>query len=198
MPFRSAFSEVSKLLGFVSIKDFMASALGLKSYSWGALKLYLLGTSLTALTAFCAHWLWNPPSALFLLLFVDLTNARYGFQVAKKIKGESFRWDEFKRLGGKLIATIIVLGMVRNAINSYSYYEILADVVFGWLFTTKLQKVVSKMVALKVSEQGLPNVIMASLKWLLSTKMAPFLVDNIQKHPHEVTPHPHETDNDHA
>jgi hypothetical protein len=182
VPFRSTYTETFKLLGFAGIKDLLASALGLKSYSWGALKIYLLTTSVAAVGAFCTHWIWNPPSALFLLLFLDLANARYGYLVAKKLKGQGFRLEEFQRTFGKLLATIIVLTIVRNAINAYSYYELLADAVFAWLFTTKTQKVVSKMVTLKVSEEGLPNVFKAALRALLNSKLGPLLVDKVQQH----------------
>jgi hypothetical protein len=182
MPAKPALYETFKLLGFSGPRDLLASGFGLQPYTWGALKLYAMATGLTAVAAFCTHWIWDPPSALGLLLFLDLVNARYGYLVAKKIKGHGFRWDEFQRTFGKLVATIIVLAVVRNAINAYPYYELLADAVFGWLFTTKMQKVVSKMVTLKVQEEGLPNLLQAVLKWLLSTKLAPFLVDSLQGH----------------
>lgn len=187
MPLRSILRETFTLLGFRSGGDLLSSALGVKLYSWPAFKFYLVGTSLTACAAFCTHWLWDPPSALFLLLFLDLANARYGWQVAKVLKKETWSWAEFQRTFGKLIATLVVLGIVRNVINAYPYYELLADAVFGWLFFTKTQKVVSKMVTLKVSEEGLPAVLMQALKWLLSTKLAPFLVDNMQQKPDATT-----------
>lgn len=183
MPFRTTLHETLKLLGFRNGPDLLASALGIQFYSWSAFKFYLAGASLATAAAFCTHWLWNPPSALVLLLFLDLANARYGWQVAKKLKHATWDWQEFQRTFGKLIATLIVLAVVRNLINAYDYYELLADGVFGWLFFTKTQKVVSKMVTLKVSEEGLPAVFMQALKWLLSTKLAPFLVDNAQTKP---------------
>jgi hypothetical protein len=180
MPIRSTFDETFKLLGFTGPRDLLSSALGVKLYSWPALKVYGLATLFTGGAAFCTQWIWNPPSAMALLVFLDLVNARYGYQVSKKLKGQGWSWEEFQRTFGKVLATLLVLAVVRNAINSYAYYDWLADLIFGWLFTTKMQKVVSKMVTLKVQEEGLPNLLQGVLKWLLSTKLAPFLVDSVQ------------------
>lgn len=183
MPFRAIYFETVKLLGFRSGGDLLSSTLGVKLYSTGVLQGLAVGTFVAGLTAFCTRWIWNPPSALYLLLFLDLANGRYGYQVAKKLKGEGFRWSEFQRLGGILISTIIVMAVVRNAINSYPYYDWLADLVFGWLFTTKAQKVVNKMVALKVQEEGAASLFQNALKWLLNSKLGPILVDSIQQPP---------------
>jgi hypothetical protein len=183
MPFRAIYFETVKLLGFRSGGDLLSSTLGVKLYSTGVLQGLAVGTFVAGLTAFCTRWIWNPPSALYLLLFLDLANGRYGYQVAKKLKGEGFRWGEFQRLGGILISTIIVMAVVRNAINSYPYYDWLADLVFGWLFTTKAQKVVNKMVALKVQEEGAASLFQNALKWLLNSKLGPILVDSIQQPP---------------
>lgn len=183
MPLRAIYLETVKLLGFRSGGDLLSSTLGVKLYSGSVLQGLAVGTFVAGLTAFCTRWIWNPPSALYLLLFLDLVNGRYGYQVAKKLKGETFRWSEFQRLGGILISTIIVMAVVRNAINSYPYYDWLADLVFGWLFTTKAQKVVNKMVALKVQEEGAASLFQNALKWLLSSKLGPILVDSIQQPP---------------
>jgi hypothetical protein len=67
------------------------------------------------------------------------------------------------------------MAVVRNAINSCPYYDWLADLVFGWLFATKAQKVVSKMVALKVQKEGAANLFQFALKWLLSSKLGPIV-----------------------
>lgn len=183
MPLRATYFETLKLLGFRSGGDALAATLGVKLYSTGVLKGLALGALVAGLTAFCTRWIWNPPSALYLLLFLDMANGRYGYQVAKKLKGDTFRWAEFQRLGGILISTIIVMAIVRNAINSYPYYDWLADLVFGWLFATKAQKVVSKMVALRVQEEGAASLFQFALKWLLSSKLGPILVDSLQQPP---------------
>jgi hypothetical protein len=183
MPFRAIYLETIKLLGFRSGGDLLSATVGVKLYSGGVLQGLAVGTFIAGLTAFCTRWIWNPPSALYLLLFLDLANGRYGYQVAKKLKGEAFRWSEFQRLGGILISTIIVMAVVRNAINSYPYYDWMADLVFGWLFTTKARKVVEKMVALKVQEEGAVSLFQYVLKWLLSSKLGPILVDSIQQPP---------------
>jgi hypothetical protein len=183
MPLRAIYSETIKLLGFRSGGDLLSATVGMKLYSVGALQGLAVGTLIAGITAFCTRWIWNPPSALYLLIFLDLANGRYGYQVAKKLKGEPFRWSEFQRMGGIIISTIIVMAVVRNAINSYPYYDWLADLVFGWLFTTKAQKVVSKMVALRVQEEGAANLFQYALRWLLQSKLGPILVDSIQQQP---------------
>ena len=190
MPFRATFHETLKLLGFRSGQDLLSGAFGLKTYSFPVLKYLAGGALLAATTAFCTRWIWNPPSAILLLLFLDLANGRYGYQVAKKLRKESFRWSEFQRLGGILMSTIIVMAIVRNAINSYPYYDFLADLVFGWLFATKAQKVVAKMVALKVQEEGAASLFQFALKWLLQSKLGALVVDEVQRRPTDPEPTP--------
>jgi hypothetical protein len=182
MPFQPAiFKEVTKLLGFRSGGDLLNGAFGVQLYTSSVLKGLALGAVLAGGTAFCTRWIWNPPSALLLLLFLDLANGRYGYQVSKRLRGVGFKWSEFQRLGGILMSTLIVMAIVRNAINSYPYYDWLADLVFGWLFTTKARKVVEKMIALKVQEEGAANIFKMALQWLLSSKLGPILVDSIQQ-----------------
>lgn len=181
MPLRATFYETIKLLGFRSPSDLLSGAFGLKTYSLPVLKYLAGGALLAATTAFCTRWIWSPPSALLLLIFLDLANGRYGYQVSKKLKGVGFKWSEFQRLGGILMSTIIVMAIVRNAINSYPYYDFLADLVFGWLFATKAQKVVSKMVALKVQEEGAASLFQFALKWLLQSKLGALVVDEAQR-----------------
>ncbi|MGI4864622.1 MAG: hypothetical protein ACRYFZ_11930 [Janthinobacterium lividum] len=183
MPFAAISKEVIKLLGFRSASDLVSGTLGLKLYAPSVLKGLAVGALLAGGTAFCTRWIWNPPSALLLLLFLDLANGRYGYQVSKKLKGVGFKWSEFQRLGGILMSTLIVMAIVRNAINSYPYYDFLADLVFGWLFATKARKVVEKMIALKVQEEGAANIFKMALSWLLNSKLGPILVDSIQQPP---------------
>lgn len=173
---RQILTEIYKLLGFSGPADLAASAYGLKAYSLPLLKIQLSGTLLATGVLFCTRFIWDPPSALFLLVALDLLNAIYGYQVSKKLKGVGFRFDEFQRTGGKVISTLLVLAILKNAINAYDFFKTIDLVVFGWLFTTKARKVISKMVALKVQEEGLP----ALLQQFLNTKLAALLVDNAQ------------------
>jgi hypothetical protein len=181
MPLRAIFRETTKLLGFRDASDLLSGAFGLQLYTTGALKGLAVGAFVASLTAFCTRWIWNPPSALFLLIFLDLANGRYGFLVSKRMKGIGFKWSEFQRMGGIIISTLIIMGVVRNCINIYPHAEIMADVVFGWLFTTKAKKVVDKMVALKLQEEGLAKILKNSLQYFLGTKYGPLLVDSVQQ-----------------
>jgi hypothetical protein len=190
MPFRNTYAELIKMLGFRSGGDLLSGAFGVQVYTTSAIKGLALGALVAGGTAFCTRWIWNPPSALFLLLFLDLANGRYGYQVSKKLKGEPFKWSEFQRMGGILMSTIIVMAIVRNAINSYPYYDFLADLVFGWLFATKSRKVVEKMIALRVQEEGAANIFRMALQWLLSSKLGPLLVDSMQSMPPPTPPAP--------
>jgi hypothetical protein len=185
-PVRHSFFETFKLLGFRGPRDLAASAFGLKSYPLPLLKIQLSGTLLTAILAFCAQWIWNPPSAMFLLVALDVLNARYGYLVDTKLRGGRFKWEEMQRTAGKILATLFVLAAVKNAINSYEYYSYTADVVFAWLFTHKLRKLVVKMVALKVVEGGLPKLILG----LLASKFGPYIVDAVQKKTEPAEPDP--------
>jgi len=190
---RGIANELLKLLGFRSSTDLLSGALGVQAYSLPVLKSLVGGALLAATTAFCTRWIWNPPSALLLLLFLDLANGRYGYQVSKKIKGIGFKWSEFQRLGGILMSTLIVMAIVRNCINSYPYYDFLADLVFGWLFATKARKVVEKMIALRVQEEGAANIFKMALQWLLNSKLGPLLVDSVQSMPKPPAPPPVDT-----
>lgn len=173
---RQILTEIYKLLGFSGPADLAASAYGLKAYSLPLLKIQLSGTLLATGVLFCTKFIWDPPSALFLLVALDLLNAIYGYKVSKKMKGVGFRFEEFQRTFGKVISTLLVLAILKNAINAYDFFKTIDLVVFGWLFTTKARKVISKMVALKVQEKGLP----ALLQQFLNTKLAALLVDSAQ------------------
>ena len=174
MPF---LRETFKLLGFTGAKDLLGSAFGLKAYTWPLLKIQVSGTLLAVLLTFLTRWVWDPPGALLVLIALDLLNARYGFLVAKKLKGEGFKWEEFQRTFGKVTSTLILLALLKNTINAYPYYSYAADGLFAWLFTYKMRKLAAKMVALKVQEGGLPKILLG----LLSSKYAPYVVDSLQK-----------------
>ncbi|UOQ53038.1 hypothetical protein [Hymenobacter cellulosivorans] len=173
-------SELYKLLGFRGVRDFAASALGLKTYTLPVFGIQVSGTLLAAIVAFCAKWIWNPPLALLVLTALEVANTVYGIKVARQVKKEPVTWAKFERIFGKLMAMLLVLTVVRNTINSYPYYDMLADLIFGWFFSTKLRKVVSKMVALKVAEGGLPKIIQAFVQSIINSKYGPALVDVAQ------------------
>lgn len=177
---RTLFLEVYKLLGFRGARDFAASALGLKMYTPTVLGIQISGTLLAALIPFTKKWIWDPPLALLVLASLEVLNTIYGMQVAKRVKKEPITWEKFERIIGKLLAMLIILMLVRNTINSYPYYDVLADLIFGWFFSTKLRKVISKMVALKVAEGGLPKIIQGFVMSILSSKFGPYLVDGAQ------------------
>lgn len=188
MPLRSTYHSILSTLGFKDGGDLLSGALGWQAYGAGVLKWLAAGTLVASVVSFCTRWIWNPPSALFLLLALDLANGWYGYQVAKKLKGEPFKWNEFTRLGGVMLSTLIIMGAVRNVINSYAYYEPLADVVFGWLFTVRGKKVIGKMVALKVQEEGAVSIFQSALKALLASKLGALVVDEVQRNPPKTTP----------
>jgi hypothetical protein len=188
MPLRATYHSILSTLGFKNGGDLLSGAIGWQAYGAGVLKWLAAGTLVTSTVSFCTRWIWNPPSALFLLLFLDLANGWYGYQVAKKLKGERFKWSEFTRLGGVMISTLIIMGVVRNAINSYPYLELLADAVFGWLFSVRGKKVIAKMVALKVQEEGAASIFQSALKALLASKLGALVVDEVQRNPPKATP----------
>ncbi|MBG8553077.1 hypothetical protein [Hymenobacter guriensis] len=174
------FLEIYKLLGFRSGRDMLESAFGLKFYSVQLLKIQISTTMLASVVGFCAQWIWDPPSALFLLLAMEVLNTFYGIRVAKKIKKEPFSFEKFCRFFGKLFAVLAVLSMVKNMINSYEAVKVVDFTVFIWLAGTKLRKIISKQVALRVMEDGLPGVIQQFIQQFLSTKVAALLVDAAQ------------------
>jgi hypothetical protein len=177
------YSSFFKLLGFTGLKDMLASAYGLKSYAWPVLALQLSGTLLTVLAAFCAQWIWDPPLAIAVLVGLEILNTVYGLKVARTVKKEPLTWAKFERVFGKIVGTLLLLMAVKNAINSYAYYRVLADLIFGWLFSAKLRKLVVKMVALKVAEGGLPKLMRSVIESVLASKFGPYLVDHAQRVP---------------
>lgn len=174
-------SAVIHTLGFRNYSQFLSGALGIKLYSAGTFQGLALASIVTGCAAFTTNYIWSPPRAMLLLIFLDLANGRYGYQVAKKIRGERFSWEEFKRTGATVVSTIVILGCVRNAIISYPYIELLADMVFGWLFTTKAQKMAAKMVALKVQEKGAAGLFSSALGFFLKSRAGEAVVDAIQR-----------------
>jgi hypothetical protein len=182
------YSSFFKLLGFTGLQDMLASAYGLKSYAWPVLALQLSGTLLTVLVAFCAKWIWDPPLAIAVLVGLELLDTVYGLKVARTVKKEPLTWAKFERVFGKIVGTLLLLMAVKNAINSYAYYRVLADGIFGWLFSAKLRKLVVKMVALKIAEGGLPKLLQTFIASILASKFGPYLVDNAQRVPPTAQP----------
>jgi hypothetical protein len=169
-----------KLLGFTGLQDMLASAYGLKSYAWPVLAVQLSGTLLAVLVAFCAKWIWDPPLAIAVVVGLEMLDTVYGIKVARTVKKEPFTWAKFERVFGKIVGTLLLLMAVKNAINSYAYYRVLADLIFGWLFSAKLRKLVVKMVALKVAEGGFPKLLQRFIEAILASKFGPYLVDHAQ------------------
>jgi hypothetical protein len=64
-----------------------------------------------------------------------------------------------------------------------AYYRVLADLIFGWLFSAKLRKLVVKLVALKVAEGGFPKLLQRFIEAILASKFGPYLVDHAQRVP---------------
>lgn len=161
MPLRATYNAILKDLGFSSAKDWLASAYGLSAYSAPLLKLQLSATAFTAGVAFCAQYIWSPPQALLVLLVLDLLNGFYGWKVAAKVRGEPWRFSEAQRTIGKIISTLILLGLTKWSIDSYPKLKSLDldFALFCWLAGLKGRKLLAKMVALRVQEGGLANLI---------------------------------------
>ena len=70
-----------------------------------------------------------------MLVGLELLNTVYDLKVARAVKKEPITWEKFERVFGKIVGTLLTLMAVKNAINSYAYYRVLADVIFDWLFS---------------------------------------------------------------
>lgn len=178
---RYIYTYFFKPLGFSGAGDLLSSAYGIKLYAPAALMVQVSGTLLAAVLSFCTEWIWDPPRALVLLCALDLLNGYYGYKVDKKLNAATWEWDKAERTAGKLISTVLILVLFRNAVASYDYYKIGADAIFGWLFTQKLRKLVLKMVAIKAQEGDLPAMIQSIYAMVLGSKYGPGVVDSIQK-----------------
>jgi hypothetical protein len=117
------------------------------------------------------------------LVGLEMLDTGYGLKVARTVKKEPFTWAKVERVFGKIVGTLLLLMAVKNAINSYAYYRVLADLIFGWLFSAKLRKLVVKMVALKVAEGGFPKLMQTFIASILASKVGPYLVDHAQRVP---------------
>lgn len=141
----------------------------------------VFGTFLTALALFAAKWIWAPPKVILLVLFMTLVNARYGYLVAKSLRQEKFNWKKFNKTFSIMVADLIIMAMIKHAIDFYPYYAFLADILFGWFFMNKLRQILQHMVLLRIQEQGFMQVVIRALQNFLSTKLGGEIVDSIQR-----------------
>lgn len=170
--------EFWRLVGLRGPADLLDSALGIKAFRWGE---FNAQAAAAIVITFLSNYVWKPPYALVLLLVLDIANGYYGWRVAVVVKGERWRGEEAHRTFGKLFATFFICALLRGAIVAYPYYDPIAHILFGWLFTRKMAKLAQKMAALKVQEAGLPNLFRQAVQAVLLSKYGEDLVKGYQK-----------------
>lgn len=166
--------------GFAGPKDYFATVLGFKTIAF--FNLQVLGTIVTAIFAFCADWIWNPPGAAFLIVAMTLVNARYGYLVARNIKGESFNWKKFHRTFSICVSDILVMAMIHISIKYYPSVSFMADLLFGWLASHKGIAIYKHMELLQLQAGGLITFLKRHfLKRILDEADGKALVDSLQE-----------------
>ncbi|MFC6998080.1 hypothetical protein [Rufibacter roseus] len=166
--------------GFSDAEDYVGTVLGVKAMPYLALLAHFVGALIAGGVAFMAKWVWEPPGAALLIIAMDLLNARYGYLVARKIKGEVFSWKKFHRTFGIIVSDVLLLSMIHHAVQFYPYYAPLSHILFGWLFMHRVGAIVKHMADLKLQDGGLKRFL---LKWIsnkIRTEVGTQIVDNIQ------------------
>lgn len=169
--------------GFAGPNDYFLTILGLKTLPF--FNLQLVGTVVAAGFAFCANWIWDPPGAAFLIIGMSLVNARYGYLVSKKIKGEGFRWSKFHRTFSVVVSDLLIMSLLHIAIKYYPYYSFMADLLFGWLLTHKGRAILHHMVMLNLQEGGLAGFLRKYIIKIFESKAGIQVVDSLQEKPKE-------------
>lgn len=182
---RTFLTDIFRAWGFESGGDYLRTVLGVKSLTATvtplALKIsFLLGGFGLS---FWSTWIWQPPEASFLVLGMNLVNAWYGYQVAKKVKGERFSRLKFQKTASVMVSDILAMSMMHIAIKHYPYYETGRHVLFGYLFGYKLTSIFNHWVMLKLQSGSLVTYFRQWMLTMLASRMGVELVDSMQKAP---------------
>lgn len=166
--------------GFASLQDYVLTVVGLKGWDYVGMVLKVLGAVLAGGFVFMANWIWEPPGAALLIICMNLLNARYGYLVARKIKGEKFSRVKFQKTLAICASDLLLMSMIHHAIQFYPYYSPLGHLLFGWLFTNRTGAILNHMADLKLQDGGFKRLV---IKWMLD-RMKSFttaqIVDKIQ------------------
>ncbi|KAA3438455.1 hypothetical protein [Rufibacter hautae] len=173
-------SEIFQQWGFTNGRDYLITVLGIKAMPAWSLLLNLVGAAVTGLFVFMAKWVWEPPGAALLIIGMELLNARYGYLVSKKIKGEPFSVKKFRRTFGMVASDVLLLSMIHHAIKFYPNYSPLSHLLFGWLFLHRAQDILKHMTDLKLQDGGLAGFLRRWLMNRLRSEVGAHIVDNIQ------------------
>jgi hypothetical protein len=168
-----------RTFGFLGFWDYAKTALGLSLIPFFSLQLFG-SIAIGALTWF-SNWVWNPPVGAALILSMTLVNAWYGYQVNKKIKKEKFTFQKFQRTFAIMAADLLIMAIITTSIHLYSYYEPLADILFGWYLTNKLRQIIYHMSLLKLQSGGLAKFLKMTILNLVTSKIGVDIVDSLQK-----------------
>jgi len=165
--------------GFLGIRDYAKTALGLSLIPFFTFQ--IIGTIGLGFLTWFSDWVWNPPVGAILILSMTLVNAYYGYQVSKKIKKEHFSFQKFNRTFSIMAADLLIMAIITTSIHLYSYYEPLADILFGWYMTNKLRQILYHMSLLKLQSGGLAKFLKNAILTLMRSKIGDSLVDSLQE-----------------
>lgn len=167
--------------GFASLQDYLLTIMGLKGWDYVGMLLKVLGAVLAGGFVFMANWIWEPPGAALLIICMNLLNARYGYLVARKIKGERFQRKKFQKTLAICASDLLLMSMIHHAIQFYPYYSPLGHLLFGWLFTNRVGAILNHMADLKLQDGGFKRVVIKWMQERMKVLTMAQIVDNIQK-----------------
>lgn len=180
---RTLFTDIFRAWGFASGVDYVKTISGWKaltaSVSPIALKVGFMGAGVAL--GFWADWIWNPPGASFLLLGMNVVNARYGYLVAKRVKHERFSRIKFQKTFSISVSDLLALAMLHWAIKYFPYYETGRDILFGYLFGYKATGIFNHWAILKLQSGDLVNHFRQWLVNVLQSRAGVEVVDSIQQ-----------------
>lgn len=82
------FKHFSSILGFSSLGDFLATALGLKGFGFVVLQVSIAG--MAGFLAFVENWIYYPSSSIFIMVGLIFSDCLLGVVHSKKVEK---RWD---------------------------------------------------------------------------------------------------------
>lgn len=167
-------------LGFRDAGDYFSTIFGFKGMI-AVVSVQWVAAAAMGLMAFIGNYVWAETNAFLALTLVIILDARYGFLVAKKIRGEKFLLPKFWRTISILIAHFSQLVILTLLVKDYEYAKYFAHTVFWGLFFSKFKSLSLHYGLLKLQNGDVPNMLKAAfenfLKRFLTTQDAAALID---------------------
>jgi len=175
---RSFDKQVFGVWGFKGIWDYVSTVLGLSIMPFFNLQLIVAGAA--AWYIWVSKWIWAPPMGAILIFSMTIINAYYSFKVDKRIKKIPFSFQKVSHTFSIICTDLLIMAIINMAIQIYSYYEPLADVLFGWYFANKLRQILYNMTLLQLQQGGLARFLKTYIMQFLKSKIGSDVLASMQ------------------